>query len=125
MQQATIDSLIDSYFNKKQEMKRINDEKSALQAEIDKAEYELIQAMQDNAIHTVGNAHCTCSVKAAMYPNIKDMAGFAKWCVDNGRTEMIQKRVSSAVFREYVEEANMLPDGVETYERLTINMRSK
>ena len=81
--------------------------------------------MQDAGLSAAGISRCTFSLRAEMYPQVKDLDQFVRWAADNNKTEMLQRRVSAAVFREHFEETHEMPDGLDTYEKVTLGMRKR
>lgn len=103
----------------------MEEEKSGLQTEYDDQEYLLIQAMQEAGMTTCGISNCTASLKLEKYPKIDDMENFVQWCADNGQAGMLQKRVSKAVFDEFFNLNGEYPEGIDTYDKLTLGLRKR
>lgn len=121
----TIEQLGDALFEGRERIRQLEALKTEEQKRFDEIEYLMITKMEEAGLSSAGISKCTFSLKVEPYPQVKDMALFVKWAADNDKPEMIQKRVSSAVFREYFEQTNELPDGVDTYEKKTLGMRKR
>ena len=121
----TIEQLGDALFEGREKIRQLEALKTEEQKRFDEIEYLMITKMEEAGLTSAGISRCTFSLKVEPYPQVKDMALFVKWASDNDKPEMIQKRVSSAVFREYFEQTNELPDGVDTYEKKTLGMRKR
>lgn len=121
----TIEQLGDALFEGREKIRQLEALKTEEQKRLDEIEYLMITKMEEAGLTSAGISRCTFSLKVEPYPQVKDMALFVKWAADNDKPEMIQKRVSSAVFREYFEQTNELPDGVDTYEKKTLGMRKR
>lgn len=121
----TLEELGEALFEGREKIRALEAEKTEVQKVFDEIEYVMITKMESAGLSSAGIARCTFSLKVEPYPQIKDMAQFVKWAADNDKPEMLQKRVSSAVFREYFEQTNELPDGVDTYEKRTLGMRKR
>lgn len=121
----TIEQLGDALFEGREKIRQLEALKTEEQKRFDEIEYLMITKMEEAGLSSAGISKCTFSLKVEPYPQVKDMALFVKWAADNDKPEMIQKRVSSAVFREYFEQTNELPDGVDTYEKKTLGMRKR
>ena len=65
----------------------------------------------------------TAFITVKDYPQVTDMEQFVKWCYENNRTDMIQKRVSSTAYTQYVQAENIMPDGTDVYQKATLNFR--
>jgi hypothetical protein len=122
---TTLEELGDALFDRREEIRRLDAEKSAIQAEFDEIEFVMIGKLTDAGLTSAGISRCTFSLKQEQYPQVKDLNAFVKWAADNDRAEMLQKRVSAAVFREYYEQNNEMPEGIETYDKLTLSMRKR
>lgn len=102
--------------DKDAELKEIN-------KEIDAIEFKLIEMMDEQGLDKVKSLHGTASLKVEMYPQIKDMESFVRWCADNGKADMLQKRVSKGSFDEFYKDTAEYPEGVDTYTKKSINFR--
>ena len=120
-----IEQLGSDLFRIREQIRELEAQKTALQKDFDEIEYHMIQKMQDAGLASAGISECTFSLKSEMYPQVKDIDAFVKWAADNDKAEMLQRRVSSAVFKEYFEATNEMPDGIDTYEKLTLGMRRR
>jgi predicted transcriptional regulator len=109
----------------KDQMDEINTTKSDLQKEIDQLEFQVISEMERNGVDKTTCNRATASLKIKMCPQIKDMDSLLRWCYENNRPDMLQKRVSDTAFKEFYEENNEYPDGIDTYEKKTINFRRR
>lgn len=121
----TIEQLGDSLFDKREEIRELEAQKTTIQKEFDEIEYRMIEKMQDAGLSNAGISRCTFSLKQEAYPQVKDLVAFVKWAAENDKAEMLQKRVSAAVFKEYFESTNEMPDGIDTYDKLTLGMRKR
>jgi len=116
-----IDQLFDLRARKKELQTKLKD----LNKEIQSLEYEIIENMEDTGLDKVSTDSGTVSMKVELYPSVDDQEAFIEWCYENGRPDMIQKRVSSRAFREYFEETGEFPEGVKAYDRKKLNIRRK
>ena len=96
---------------------------SEVNKSIDSLEYGLIELLEEAGLDKARSNHGTATLKVELYPQIKDHETFVKWCVDNGKTDMLQKRVSTTSFKEYFNQNNMYPDGVDAYNKKSISFR--
>jgi hypothetical protein len=121
----TIEELGSKLFDMREQIRDLDAQKTALQKDFDEVEYTMIQLMQDAGLTNAGIESCTFSLKTELYPQVKDLDAFVRWAADNDKAEMLQKRVSAAVFREYFESTNELPEGIDTYDKVTLGMRRR
>ena len=120
-----IEERIKKLFMLRGEIAEVNARKSELQREYDEEEYLLIQDMETAGLSKGGTEDGTVSIKVESYPKIEDMNAFVQWCADNGKAEMLQKRVSKASFDEYFKLENEFPDGVDTYDKTVVSLRKR
>lgn len=101
-----------------------NEELKALNAEIEQTERRLIEQMELDGLDTLSiRGIGTAFITVKDYPQVTDMEQFVKWCYENNRTDMIQKRVSSTAYTQYVQTENIMPDGTDVYQKATLNFR--
>lgn len=112
-------------FQAREAIRELEARKTEVQKMYDEMEYVMIEKMQEAGLSNAGIPACTFSLKVEMYPQVKDIDAFVRWAADNNKAEMLQRRVSAAVFREYFEQANQMPDGVDTFEKTTLGMRKR
>lgn len=103
---------------------RKNEELKAINAEIEQCERRIIEQMELDGLDTLSiRGVGTAFVTTKDYPQVTDMEAFVKWCYENNRTDMIQKRVSSTAYNQYVQTENIMPDGTDVFQKSTLNFR--
>lgn len=108
----------------KDNKERLNEQLKAINTEIEQYEREIIDEMETDGVDKVSITGVgTASVTVKDYPQVEDMDAFVAWCYENGRSDMIQKRVSSTAYNQYVQEENLLPDGTKVYTKSTLSFR--
>lgn len=101
-----------------------NEELKALNAEIEQAERILLDKMEVDGVDTISiRGIGTAYVSVKEYPQVKDMEAFVKWCYENNRADMLQKRITATAYASYVQEENRIPDGTDVFQKSTINFR--
>lgn len=108
-------------------LRRRKDELNSLLKEVNKEisalEYKIINSMDDTGIDKLSVSEGTISKRVELYPKIEDKEAFINWAVENGYVGMIQGQVNRAVFREFFNETNEYPDGVDAYEKPVLSVR--
>lgn len=108
----------------KEQKEKKNEEIKAINSEITQVENMLLTELQTDGLDTIKvNGVGTVYITTTDYPQVIDMDAFVAWCAENNRADMIQKRVSSTAFKQYVEETNEYPEGVNSYVKETVNLR--
>ena len=117
--------IIDKIFELRQKKDDINAELKELNAEINDLEYQAICAMDDAGLDKTSTGSGSVSMKIEQYPNVTDLNSLVNWAFENGKPEILQRRVSKGVFKEYFEETGEYPDGIDTFEKKTLNYRRR
>lgn len=108
----------------KDEKDSLNEQLKALNAEIEVQERSLIEKLEIDGLDTVSiRGLGTAFVTTKDYPQVDDMEAFVKWCYENNRVDMIQKRISSTAYNQYVQEENIMPEGTKVFQKSTLNFR--
>lgn len=110
--------------NLKDQKDKKQEELKALNSEIEIQERNLIEKLELDGLDTVSiRGVGTAFVTVKDYPQVTDMESFVKWCYENNRIDMIQKRISSTAYNQYVKDENIMPDGTSVYQKSTLNFR--
>ena len=95
---------------------RVNAELKGLKENKDSLSRQIQQEMEEAGIDSVKNneAGLTLSVKDELVPSYdpEHFDGIFRWCADTGRHDFIQRRMSGAKVREFVENGGELPVGL-------------
>lgn len=101
-----------------------NEELKAINTEIEMLERSIIERMELDGVDKVSiRSIGTATVSIKEYPQVKDMDAFVKWCYENNRVDMIQKRIASTAYNQYVQEENIMPEGTDVYQKSTLSFR--
>lgn len=101
-----------------------NEELKAINAEIEQYERRIIEQMELDGLDTLSvRGIGTAFITVKDYPQVTDMEQFVKWCYENNRADMLQKRISSTAYNQFVQAENVMPDGTNTYSKATLNFR--
>lgn len=119
-------SMVEELRALKEQKEKKNEEIKAINGAITQVENMLLTELQADGVDTISiNGVGTVYITTTDYPQVTDMDAFVAWCAENNRADMIQKRVSSTAFKQYLEETNEYPDGVNSYVKETVNLRRK
>lgn len=113
------------YLKELKDMKdKKNEELKAINKEIEMYERELIEKMELEGVDKVSIAGVgTAYVTTKDYPQVVDMETFVKWCYENNRTDMLQKRITATAYNQFVSEENIMPEGTDVFQKTTLNFR--
>lgn len=114
---------VELLFELREKKEELSKELTEFNKKIDALSFEVLQDMEDSGLNriAVGAGSVTRNVK--LYPKIENFEAFMRWCVENERFDMLQKRANAAPFREFYETNNEYPDGLDAYEKATLNVR--
>lgn len=118
---------IDQYVVLKNEIDALNKQITDKKEQLDRYSQLIISRMNDAGVDQTATASARVVKKTELQGNVKDMEALVRFCADNGRTDMIQRRISAPAFREYFEQNGMYPDGTDGYyqEKVTVTRKKK
>lgn len=121
----SIGALIDSFVEEKNIYESMQADAKVQKDFMDTLEAKILTAMEEAGVSQTGTTRATVTKKTAMHGKVTDMAALLAWCVDNGRQDMIQKRVSDPAFREVFDQTGAYPDGTDAFteSKITITRR--
>ena len=115
--------IIDSIFMLRAEKEKLSTEVTEINKRIEQLEMMAIDTMEDVGVDKSATGLGSVSLKIDQYPQVKDMNALVNWAHENGRADILQRRVTTSVFAEVFADTGEYPDGVDTYERKTLNYR--
>lgn len=121
----SIGALIDTFVSCKNEYEELQAQAKSVKDSMDNLEAHILTLMEEAGVSQTGTAKATVTKKVAMHGKVTDMGALLSWCVENGRQDMIQKRVSDLAFREVFEQTGSYPDGTDAFveSKITITRR--
>jgi len=121
----TLGEKVNRYFEIRDAKDAINAQLKEINEQQEYVELQIIADMEQSGLSKTETSRGSISVAVGMYPEIEDKESFYRWVIANNRWDMVQKRISRGPVLELFETKNILPDGVSTYTKQTINMRRK
>jgi len=85
-------------------------------------EDEILKILESTGLDEVRVDDKRISRNENIYFNITDWDAFLKWCKKH-KIFPIQKRPQTTFLREYFEQNNKLPDGIDTYVKESLSIR--
>lgn len=127
MTQVNVDTVIAAYVKLRDKRavlkKAYTDEDDLLVQKMDKLEVFLLQNMQATGTTQLGSEHGTAYQQTLMKGNCSDWPSFWAFIAENGRFDMMEKRVSVKAIQEYYEASGVLPPGVNINPELKVIVR--
>lgn len=120
-----INALVEELFVLKTEKSALQEQIKDLEAQINSIEYKLLTRMDELGIDKLSTSAGSVTKATALYPKIEDFNALIEFCYTNNRQDFLQKRVNSAPFKEYFEQYNEYPAGLDGYYKDSLNSRRK
>lgn len=115
--------MIDELFRLRVEKQELSNTLKELGDTIDSTEWAILQKMEELELDQAKTDSGTVSRKVELYPNIEDKEAFVNWCHERGDNSFMVVTANKASFRAFYEENNEYPDGINAYEKATLNVR--
>ena len=97
-------------------------EKKEVQDQFDNLERAVMAELDNSGTTLSRGIAASASVSEEELPNVKDWDAFYKYIQDNEAFFLLQRRVSSAAYRELKYSGTEVP-GVETFKKRRLNLR--
>lgn len=114
---ASLGGKIDLLFELREEKQKIAKEMAMLENKIYLIEKSILSDMEANGLEKASGCYGTVIPKTEVYPSVRDKEAFYRWVIETGSFELVQARINSAPYRERLKNGDLLPPGVETYEK--------
>lgn len=105
------------------EKDELSEQVKEINKQIDELEWQVLQGMEENALDRMDCDRGSATRNVKLYPKIADKDEFLAYVFESGKTEMLVANVNQAAFRDHFETFNTYPDGVDAYEKATLNYR--
>jgi hypothetical protein len=103
--------------------KAYDEEDTVLKGQMEKLETWLMTQMQNTGATQLGSAHGTAYQQTVFKGNCSDWPSFWNWLAENGRFDMMEKRVSVKTIQEYYQESGEMPPGINVNPELRVIIR--
>lgn len=117
--------IIDRIFELRKEKDELAAQVSDINVEIEELQYRATTMMQEEGIEKTSTENGSVSLKVEQYPNVKDLDALVNWAYQNGKPDILQRRISKSVFDEVFEATGEYPDGTDAYPKVSLNYRRK
>ncbi len=118
----TTEQLMDGLLSIRDERKKIKDREKELIAEWRDLEAAFLAQLDEQGAKRAGTDAGTATITENILPTIKDWDALTNYILKEGATHLLQRRVSSAAFRELRDAGVEIP-GVEAYVQRQISLR--
>ena len=127
MSQVNVDTVTAAYVklrDQRSELKKAYEqEDEILKGKMERLETWLMETMQKSGAKQLGSEHGTAYLQTQYKASCSDWSTFWQFIADNGRFDMLEKRVSSKTVNEYIEETGEAPPGVNVSSELKVVVR--
>jgi hypothetical protein len=125
--QINVDTVVQAYIklrDKRSELKKAFDTGDiVLKEKMEKLETWLMVQMQTTGATQLGSPHGTAYQQTVFKGSCSDWNVFWHWLADNGRFDMMEKRVSVKTIQEYYQETGDMPPGINVSPELKVVIR--
>jgi hypothetical protein len=127
MTQVNVDTVVQAYIKLRDQRgvlkKAYDDEDALLKTKLEKLETWLMTQMQTTGSTQLGSPHGTAYQQTVFKGNCSDWPSFWNWLAQNGRFDMMEKRVSVKSIQEYYTESGEMPPGINVSPELRVIIR--
>ncbi len=121
----SLGQMIDDLYELKMQRDGVKESLKELEQRIDQLEFNVLKEMEKSGVDKTSTSKATASRKVELYPQVEDINALVTWAYENNRADILQRRVSKGVFDEIYTETSSYPDGINTYNKETLNFRKR
>lgn len=116
---------INEFFKLKNQLDELKAKERDIRERMEAIELDIITDLENAGLEQARAELGSVTLNTKMYPSVTSdrKQDFITWSVNNGRLDMLIVRPNERSVREFFEETNELPDGVETYIKTKLNTR--
>lgn len=103
----------------------IKEVEKALNTRKEIIEKRIIEKLEEENVNSMSTEYGTLTKVTKLYPSVADYESLRDWVLETGRLDILQKRVTTTVFAEIFEETGEYPDGIDAFDKVSINFRKK
>lgn len=122
-QPQTTADMMRRMFEIRAEKEALAEREKALNAEWEQLDFILRTAMMEQGSTRVATPQGTAILTEQVLPNVVDWDAFIAWAKENDALHMIQRRVSSPAYREFLDAGQEVP-GLAPFTKQSINLRA-
>jgi hypothetical protein len=129
MSSVSIDELIGAYLDLRQmrsDLKRKYEADDELyKAQMETIERELHKRMLESGVKSFGGTRGTSYLELKTRARADDWALAHEFMAKNGRLDMLQRRLSDSVIKQFIEETGTPPPGISVFQEYEVVVRAK
>lgn len=119
----SLGKLVEQMFALREEKEALKQREREINILLDELSMKAIRMMEMQGIDSLRVPSGTVTRSVALYPSVVDKQAFINFCVENNRTDLMVVSANRGTFKEYFEQYNEYPDGLDAYEKATLNFR--
>lgn len=127
--QVSTDDLISAYLDLRSirsELKReFESNDSVYKAQMEVIENELHRRLLADNVRSFGGTRGTTYLELKTRAKADDWALAHDFMAKNGRLDMLQRRLSDSVIKQFIEETGMTPPGISVFQEYEVVVRAK
>ncbi len=122
---TTSSDLLDEMYEIRENYRALDKESEALKATWKEKEAELITLFHQQGVDMSRSDFATGSLKTETVAKVEDPARFKTWLLRFKHLELLQMRISNAVYRELMEDRQEEVPGLESFKKESILLRKR
>ena len=121
---TALDTLIDSIFDIRNEIRAVNKKVDGLKAQKEEMEIKLIEMMDAVGTDQSRSSVATATISETTVPQVTDWDSFHKFIKRNNAFYLLERRAASVAFRETLEQRKGRPiPGVSSFTKRSVGIR--
>jgi hypothetical protein len=123
--QLTLGDKIDAIYHLREQKYGFDAQAKKIQETIDQVKQEILGEMEVLKIDRASGDKASAFIEIKFHPSVVDKEKFFTWAVKNKKFEFVQSRCNTAAIKEFHEQKNKLPEGIEVHTEAEIMLRKK
>ena len=120
----TLGTLIDALQELREQKRQLEEQIKPITKRMEEIQSDVIKLMQDQGTPKASGTKASASVAEAVVPTVKDWTAVEAFIKENDAFYLMERRVSSAAYRELRQMIGDEIPGIEPFNRITLNLRS-
>ncbi len=121
MARSTVGAQIDKLWKLKLEVDKISGQLAKIKMKKQTLEDDILRGFTKDEIDSVKGRTAKVSIVRTVVPQVADSEAFFKYVKKTKSFDLLQKRISTAAFRERISTGKIIP-GIETFTRVSLRL---
>lgn len=121
---GTIGAMTDQLVDLREQKRGLEEQIKEIEAKYTAVEEQLMTKLEAEGTDKGAGKKGSVSVSTTVVANVLDWDAFWAWIVKTKNTQVIQRRVSDAAWRELAEQKGIAPPGTQAFNKKRLNVRT-